>query len=170
MRGLIFDLRGNGGGYLREAVMIADKFLNDDQLVVYQEGRKGSPHERRKEDGGPRIAPLRRAQPKHPDYPLVFLVDENTASASEIVSGALQHHQRAVLVGARTFGKGSVQLPHTLSDGGIMRVTIARWYTPLDRSIDGSGLEPDEVVELTEEDRDAERDPQLDAALAALNR
>ena len=63
-----------------------------------------------------------------------------------------------------------MQLPHSLSDGGIMRVTIARWYTPLDRSIDGSGLEPDEVVELTEEDRDAERDPQLDAALAALNR
>ncbi|MCA8923641.1 MAG: PDZ domain-containing protein [Planctomycetes bacterium] len=138
MRGLIFDLRGNGGGYLREAVMIADKFLNDDQLVVYQEGRKGSPHERRKEDGGPRIAPLRRAQPKHPDYPLVFLVDENTASASEIVSGALQHHQRAVLVGARTFGKGSVQNVMPLdseNQESALRLTIAYYYLPDGRCI-----------------------------------
>ena len=138
MQGLIFDLRGNGGGYLNQAVLIADKFLDDDQLVVYQKGRKGTPHERRKEDGGPRIAPLRRAQPKHPDYPLVFLVDGNTASASEIVSGALQHHQRALLVGQTTFGKGSVQNVMPLDSENresALRLTIAYYYLPDGRCI-----------------------------------
>ena len=81
------------------------------------------------------------------EIPLVALVDEGSASASEIVAGALQDHGRATLVGAKTFGKGSVQLPHTLSNDGILRVTVARWLTPDDRSIEGVGLEPDIVVE-----------------------
>ena len=73
------------------------------------------------------------------------------------------------MIGTTTFGKGSVQLPHTLSNGGIMRVTIARWFTPNDRSIDGTGLEPDIVVEISEEQYEAEEDPQLDAAISYLD-
>ena len=156
--GIIFDLRGNTGGLLREAVKVASVFMDDQDVLIerFSDGREET------------YATSGKAAAA--DVPLVVLVNGGSASASEIVAGALQDAGRAQLIGTTTFGKGSVQLPHSLSDGGIMRVTIARWYTPLDRSIDGSGLEPDEVVELTEEDRDAERDPQLDAALAALEK
>ncbi|MCB0061435.1 MAG: hypothetical protein KDE19_04950, partial [Caldilineaceae bacterium] len=102
------------------------------------------------------------------DLPMVVLVNEGSASASEIVAGALQDHERAQLLGTITYGKGSVQLPHTLQGGSIMRVTVARWYTPNDRTIDGEGLQPDVVVELTEEERGGDTDPQLDAALELL--
>ena len=156
--GIIFDLRGNTGGLLREAVKVASVFMDDQDVLIerFSDGREET------------YATSGKAAAA--DVPLVVLVNGGSASASEIVAGALQDAGRAQLIGTTTFGKGSVQLPHSLSDGGIMRVTIARWYTPLDRSIDGSGLEPDEVVELTEEDRDAERDPQLDVALAALEK
>jgi carboxyl-terminal processing protease len=96
------------------------------------------------------------------------LVDGGSASASEIVAGALQDHERAVLVGERTFGKGSVQWPHELSNGAELRVTVARWFTPDDRAIHGEGLEPDIVVELTEEDLDSDLDPQLERAVQYL--
>jgi carboxyl-terminal processing protease len=99
---------------------------------------------------------------------MVVLVDGGSASASEIVAGALQDHGRAVLIGEKTFGKGSVQIPHELSNGAEMRVTIARWFTPNDRAIHGEGLEPDIEVELTLEDLDAELDPQLDRAIEYL--
>ena len=107
-------------------------------------------------------------QPVSTDVPLVVLVDGGSASASEIVAGALQDHGRAVLVGERTFGKGSVQWPHELSNGAELRVTVARWFTPNDRAIHGEGLEPDIVVELTEEDLDADLDPQLERAVRYL--
>jgi carboxyl-terminal processing protease len=96
-------------------------------------------------------------------------VNEGSASASEIVAGALQDYARGKLVGAKTFGKGSVQLPQTLSDGSIMKVTVAHWFTPENRGIDGTGLEPDVIVELTEEQRTAGEDPQLDKAIELLN-
>jgi carboxyl-terminal processing protease len=102
------------------------------------------------------------------DIPLVVLVNEGSASASEIVAGAVQDNDRGEVVGATTYGKGSVQLPQTLSDGSIMRVTIARWYTPDDRTIDGEGLEPDVLVEITDEQREAGADPQLDKAIELL--
>jgi carboxyl-terminal processing protease len=102
------------------------------------------------------------------DIPMLVLVNEGSASASEIVAGALQDHGRAQLLGATTFGKGSVQLPHTLSDGSIMRVTIARWFTPNDRTIDGTGLAPNVIVELTDEQRESGADPQLEAAVELL--
>lgn len=156
--GIIFDLRGNTGGLLREAVKVAGVFLEDQDVLIerFSDGR-----EETYGTNGSAAAP---------DVPLVVLVNGGSASASEIVAGALQDAERATLIGTTTFGKGSVQLPHSLSDGGIMRVTIARWFTPLDRSIDGSGLEPDIVVELTEEDREAERDPQLDMAIEELQK
>jgi carboxyl-terminal processing protease len=138
MKGLVFDLRGNPGGLLSAAVEVADKFLDDNQLVVYSEGRKGTRFGMRQEDGGPAVAHRRRLQPKHPDYPLVVLVDENSASAAEIVSGALQCHNRALLVGKQTFGKGSVQNIFPLEASGekaALRMTIAHYYLPDGRCI-----------------------------------
>jgi carboxyl-terminal processing protease len=99
---------------------------------------------------------------------MVVLVDGGSASASEIVAGALQDYARAVLIGEKTFGKGSVQWAHELSNGAELRVTIARWFTPNDRAIHGEGLDPDIEVELTPEDVDAELDPQLDRAVEYL--
>lgn len=154
--GLILDLRGNPGGYLRTAVDIADEFLpegtvlierfKDGEEQVYSSTNKG------------------RAQ----TIPLVVLVNEASASASEIVAGAVQDRQRAVLIGTQTFGKGSVQVPHNLSDGSLLRVTTARWFTPKDRQINGEGLIPDIVVPLTDKDIEAGRDPQLDRAVEYL--
>ncbi len=97
-----------------------------------------------------------------------MLVNEGSASASEIVAGAIQDNGRGKVVGAKTYGKGSVQLPQTLSDGSIMRVTIARWFTPKDRTIDGTGLDPDVVVEITDQQRQQGTDPQLDKAVELL--
>ena len=138
MKGLILDLRGNPGGLLPAAVEVADKFLDDDKLVVYSKGRDGTRFGVRQEDGGPAVSHRRKQQPKHPDYPLVLLIDEHSASASEIVAGALQVHKRADLVGMRTFGKGSVQqvLPLDAANGeAALRITIAYYYLPDGRCI-----------------------------------
>lgn len=152
-QGLVFDLRGNSGGLLREAVKVAGVFL-EDQVVL---------HERLNDEKVETYRTAGRAVTT--DLPMVVLVDQGTASASEIVAGALQDAGRATLVGAQTYGKGSVQMPHNLSDGAILRVTIARWYTPLERTIDGVGLAPDQLVEATQEELDRGDDPQLAAAL-----
>ncbi len=121
---LIFDLRGNGGGIVDQAVNIADEFLDDDKLIVYTQGAK-SP---RKEYRAQRPGLFEQGK-------LILLVDEGTASASEILTGALQDWDRATIMGRRTFGKGLVQEPFQLSDGSELRLTIARYYTPLGRSI-----------------------------------
>lgn len=155
-RGLVFDLRGNSGGLLREAVKVASVFLEDKNILI-----------ERFADGSEEIYETTDSAVTT-DLPMVVLVNEGSASASEIVAGALQDHERAPLIGTITYGKGSVQLPHTLQDGGIMRVTVARWYTPDDRTIDGEGLAPDITVELAPEDRGGDEDPQLDAALDEL--
>jgi len=109
------------------------------------------------------------------DVPLVVLVDGGTASASEIVAGALQDHERAVLIGEQTvligeqtFGKGTVQVGYGLSDGAELRITIAHWFTPDGRAIEKEGLTPDIVVEMTEADEEAGRDPQLARAIEYL--
>lgn len=154
--GIVFDLRGNSGGLLREAVKVTNVFV-DDAVVLLERFNDGRTETYRT-----------TSRAVTSDLPLVVLVDEASASASEIVAGALQDSGRATLVGATTYGKGSVQLPHTLSDGSILRVTVARWYTPLDRSIDGAGLTPDVVVTISEDERAAGGDPQLAAALEAM--
>jgi carboxyl-terminal processing protease len=154
---LILDLRGNTGGLLREAVRVSSIFLGSNDTVLIERFSDGE--EETYETEGRAVAE---------ELPMVVLVNGGSASASEIVAGALQDADRAELIGTTTFGKGSVQLPHTLSDGSIMRVTIARWYTPEDRSIDGTGLEPDMVVEISDEEFEAGEDPQLDAALEHL--
>ena len=98
----------------------------------------------------------------------VVLIDEGSASASEITAGALKDNNAATLIGQKSFGKGSVQQPINLKDGGLLKVTIARWFTPGGKNIDKEGLEPDQKVELTPDDITSGRDPQLDAALSAL--
>lgn len=124
MKKLVLDIRGNGGGIVDEAVNMADEFLGNDELIVYTEGRK-SP---RKEYRAQRPGSFETGK-------LILLVDEGTASASEILAGALQDWDRASIVGRRTFGKGLVQEPFELNDGSELRLTIARYYTPLGRSI-----------------------------------
>jgi carboxyl-terminal processing protease len=161
-KGLILDLRGNPGGWLNEAVRTAGLFLPRDEVVLIERFKDGT--ERTYEVPNRSVAP---------DIPMVVLVDGGSASASEIVAGALQDHDRAVLIGEKTFGKGSVQLPHELSNGAELRVTIARWFTPGDRAIHGEGLEPDiEVLWTSEdtgdEDAEADQDPQLERAVEYL--
>ncbi|MEZ4727889.1 MAG: S41 family peptidase [Caldilineaceae bacterium] len=153
---LIFDLRSNTGGLLREAVKVTNVFIEDSTVLLerFSDGRMET------------YETTTGAVTKN--IPMVVLVNEGSASASEIVAGALQDTGRAKLLGVTTFGKGSVQLPHTLSNGAIMRVTIARWFTPNDRTIEGTGLEPDIVVELTDEDRETGADPQLTTAVELL--
>lgn len=156
-KGLVFDLRGNPGGLLREAIKVTSVFLEDERVLI-----------ERFSDGTEEIYNTDGSALVPDDLPLVVLVNEGSASASEIVAGAIQDVGRALLVGETTFGKGSVQLPHTLSDESLLRVTIARWYTPSDRSINDTGLDPDIVVERTNEQRENEEDPQLDRALELL--
>ena len=124
MQKLILDLRGNGGGLLSQAVNIADEFLDDNKLIVYTEGSHVPRNEYRCKRPG-----------LFEEGPLVLLVDEGSASASEVLSGALQDWDRATIVGRRSFGKGLVQEQFELSDGSALRLTVARYYTPLGRNI-----------------------------------
>jgi carboxyl-terminal processing protease len=156
--GLILDLRYNGGGFLNTAVEVASEFI-DRGVIVIEEYGDGSQEELNANRGG--LAT---------DIPLVVLVNEGSASASEIVAGAIQDYGRGQLVGVTTFGKGSVQLPVELKNNeGVVRVTIARWLTPNGRQINEIGLEPDVVVEISDTDIEAERDPQLDKAVELLS-
>lgn len=156
-RGLILDLRNNGGGYLQTAVDIASQFIPEGVVLIERYG-----------DGKEDVYEARRGG-LATEVPLVVLVNEGSASASEIVAGAIQDYERGKLVGKTTFGKGSVQIWNPLSDNqGAVRVTIAKWLTPLERTIHEVGLAPDFEVELTEDDFLAERDPQLDKAIEVL--
>jgi len=155
--GLIFDLRDNPGGYLNMAVAVAGEFLPRDTLVLIERLRDKPDEEFRVQGNGTAV-----------DVPLVVLINGGSASASEIVAGAIQEQHRGTLIGETTYGKGSVQQTHTLSDGSSLRVTVARWLLPSGRNLDGDGIVPDRVVTLTAEDVDNGRDPQLDAARELL--
>lgn len=155
---LVLDLRNNPGGLLTAAVDVADHFLGD-VPVLYQQSQGQVEEEYRAEPGA--VAG---------DMPLVVLVDGGTASSAEILAGALQDHERAYLVGAPTFGKGSVQLVFDLSDGSSIHVTASRWFTPDRHQIDQQGLQPDLVVEVTQEAIDAGRDEPLLQAIEYLQR
>lgn len=156
-KGLILDLRDNGGGYLQTAVEVVSQF-QDKGPVLYEQYGDGSRKEYDVIPGG--LATK---------IPMVVLINEGTASASEITAGALQDYGRAKLVGVVSYGKGSVQNWVPISnDQGAVRVTIARWLTPKDRQIDKKGLTPDVYVPRTADDRKAGRDPQLEAAVETL--
>jgi len=155
--GLILDLRYNGGGFLTTAIEVASEFI-DDGVIMYEEFGDGNRKTYEAKKGG--IAT---------EIPLVVLVNEGSASASEIVAGAIQDRERGTLVGATTFGKGSVQIPTQLIDQqGAVRITIARWLTPSGRTIHEVGLQPDVEVPITDEDTANDRDPQLDKAIEIL--
>jgi carboxyl-terminal processing protease len=140
-------------------VDVAEKFLRQGRLVVYTEGRVKGQNSRFTANG----------KKAHTGFPIVLLVNGGSASASEIVAGALQDWGGALLVGSRTFGKGSVQTIIPLSDGAGLRLTTARYFTPKGRSIDGTGLEPETVVAAgTPTEQGTTTDPQLERALVEL--
>ncbi|MGC9393385.1 MAG: S41 family peptidase [Anaerolineae bacterium] len=154
-KGLIFDLRSNPGGWLDQSIKVSDLFLSKGLVAIERDSAGG---EQRFYSYNGDIGE---------DIPMVVLVNRGSASASEIVAGALQDRDRAVLIGTKTLGKGSVQRPNAISDGSQLRVTIARWFTPDDNSIHGDGLEPDVLVEISE-DTPADEDPQLERAIEYL--
>ncbi len=157
LKGLILDLRDNPGGLLDEAGMVASQFIDKGTVTVERE-KGGKEQALEAQPGGVAL-----------DVPLVVLVNQGSASASEIVSGAIKENGRGKLVGEQTFGKGTVQLPQTLSDGSELRVTIAEWLTPNKEQISGQGIVPDIVVERTQADFVDGRDPQLDRAVEVLS-
>jgi carboxyl-terminal processing protease len=156
--GFVVDFRNNGGGYLTTAIEVASEFLPEDEVVLYEKYGDGRLDTHKADAGG--LAT---------NLPIILLINEGSASASEVVAGAIQDLGRGELVGMTSFGKGSVQNWVPLNnDQGAVRVTIAKWLTPAERTIHEVGLEPDVVVEITEEDFEAERDPQLDKAVELL--
>jgi len=138
VRRLVLDLRNNPGGLLNQAVEVADRFLDDENLIVYTQGRT--------EDQNMRFTTHDRG--RQVSYPMIILVNGGSASASEIVAGALQDLGRAVILGTQTFGKGSVQTIIPLSEGSALRLTTARYYTPSGKVIQENGITPDIIVEM----------------------
>lgn len=153
VKGLILDVRHNGGGYLDGAVALASLFLQQGKVVsVKGRGDTLSHH-------------YVTGRPSLPDLPIVILVNQGSASAAEILAGALQDHERATVIGVKSFGKGTVQEVIDLPEGSSLRVTTAHWLTPNGRNLAKEGITPDIIVERTPEDINAKRDPQLDKAL-----
>jgi carboxyl-terminal processing protease len=156
LKGLIVDLRFNGGGYLDGAVELASLFLHQGKVVSVE--RRGAEPEHHYVYGRPLL----------PDIPLAVIINQGSASASEIVAGALQDHGRATVIGKKSFGKGTVQEVIDLPGGSSLRVTTARWLTPNGKNLGKEGVDPDIDIDRTEEDFDAGRDSQLDAAVEWL--
>lgn len=155
---LIIDLRGNPGGYLQSSVQIASRFLPEGEVIVTEDYNGKKENLIHRANGSRSVT----AETK-----IVVLIDKGSASASEIVAGALRDHEVATLIGARSFGKGSVQELVDIG-AGTLKVTVAKWITPSGDSISEGGLTPDIEVERTPEDREAERDPQKDRAIEFL--
>lgn len=150
---VILDLRGNGGGYVAAAKDLLSLWIDGETVLIQKSLHLGDTTE--KAANGKAILK---------DMPTVVLVNGSTASASEIVAGALQDYGKAKIVGEKTYGKGVVQNLYDLSGGSLLKVTTAEWYTPKERSINGEGITPDVEVERTYEDINAMRDPQMDKA------
>jgi carboxyl-terminal processing protease len=151
-KGIILDVRNNPGGFLQTSVDIASRFLDKDQVVVSERGKTNKEY---KTSGSPTLK----------DIPMVILVNGGSASASEILAGALNDHLESPMVGEKTFGKGSVQEFIKLADDSSLRVTVAKWYTPMGRSINEEGIEP--TIEITQ-DYETEEDEQLQRAVEEI--
>jgi len=137
MNALVLDLRNNPGGLLESAVRVSEKFIEPGKLIVYTKGRKVSQN----------LEFFARGKGPIIDLPIVLMINEGSASGSEIVAGCLQDYKRAILVGTKSFGKGSVQTIVPLSDGSALRLTTSKYFTPLGQQIHGKGVMPDIVVE-----------------------
>lgn len=157
VKGVVVDVRGNPGGLLDSAVSVASLWLPQGTTVLTEQ-RGGKVVKTYPASGNPTLQGI----------PTVVLVDESSASASEILAGALQDNKAASLIGVTSYGKGSVQNLIPLTSGGVLKVTIARWYTPEGQNIDKHGIAPDQKVDRTIEDVKAGRDPQKDAATTKL--
>lgn len=155
---MILDLRGNPGGNLDGAVDVSSMWLKNDSVIL-EEKRDNKVIKTYKARGDAVLNGM----------PTVVLIDEGSASASEIVAAALRDNKAATLLGAKSFGKGSVQLIENLQNGGALKVTIAKWYTPNGQNIHKEGITPDKKIERTEDDFKNNRDPQLDEAIKHLN-
>ncbi|MBI4975090.1 hypothetical protein HZC20_00265 [Candidatus Peregrinibacteria bacterium] len=156
-KGLIVDLRFNGGGYLETAVDLLSYLLPTDANAV-EIRQRGKDNEMIKTKGGPKIL----------NAPLVILVNEGSASASEITAGSIQDNKRGIVMGTKTFGKGSVQEVENFADGSSLRLTIAKWFTPKGKTVNHVGLMPDIVVEMDKNDVKNKVDTQKDAAIKYL--
>ena len=160
MTGLVLDLRNNPGGLFPDPVLdITGQFLKNSEVVLYEKYRDGTEKDFR--------AGSRRGAT---DLPLAVLVNSGTASAAEIIAGALKDYKRGVLIGEPTYGKGSVQVIRQLSDGAALHITVATWYTPKRTPLDGKGLEPDIAIPLTDDSIKKNLDPQLDRAIQYLQK
>ncbi len=155
-KGIILDLRNNPGGFLNTAIEISGEWI-DGKEVVFEQLRNGM-----------KIDHRASRQARLSDFPTIVLVNKGSASGSEIVAGALQDYKEAAIIGETTFGKGSVQDLKKFQDGSSVKLTIAEWLTPLGRNINQEGIKPDVEVEMTRDDYDNDRDPQLDRALEFL--
>lgn len=157
VKGIVLDVRGDPGGLLDAAVSVSSLWLPQGKTIL-QEKRDGTVIRTYSATGNAILK----------DIPTVVLIDEGSASASEITAGALHDNGVAKLIGVKSFGKGSVQQLERLRDGGVLKVTIARWYTPNGININKDGIKPDTEVKRTDEDIKAQKDPQLDAATSLL--
>ncbi|MBU1037203.1 S41 family peptidase [Patescibacteria group bacterium] len=158
--GIILDLRNNTGGYLETAIEIAGYWVKKNDVVVRESFSNFENDQDYTSSGDAQLS----------NFPTIVLINGGSASASEIVAGALQDYNFAQLIGEQTFGKGSVQELEELDDGSAIKLTVARWLTPQGRSIDYTGIAPDTEVELTEENFNNDQDPQLDKALELLKK
>jgi len=158
-QGIVLDVRNNPGGFLSVAVEIASKFIPKGEIVVWEQGRDGS-RNAFKAIGGDSLS----------EMPVVVLINEGSASASEILAGALRDVKHVKLIGEKSFGKGSVQQLENLKDNSSLRITIAKWLTPSGQSIHEVGLAPDIEIKLTEQDIKNKKDTQLEGALIELKR
>lgn len=156
VKGVVIDVRGNPGGYLQSSVDVASEFMSSG-LVVEERSKRGSTEKKNASPGGLLT-----------NVPVVMLIDEGSASAAEILAGALHDNNRAQLVGVKSFGKGSVQEIINLGGGTSLKVTVAHWYTPNGVNIGKEGIKPDVEVKNSDEDYAAGRDPQLDKAMELI--
>jgi len=157
-KGLILDLRNNPGGYLETAIDVASEWIDKGIIVTEQ----FSPEKKNEY--------LNRGRARLKDFPTVVLVNQGSASASEIVAGALKDYKQATIIGKKTFGKGSVQTLEDLQDSSSVKITVAKWLTPAGYNINGQGIAPDIEVDLTADDYEKNKDPQMDKAVEILSK